>query len=264
MPSSTHPLTSYSPTLLALFRLYLRWYVWRSFSAVRLARNTTPAAFPDRPLIIYCNHPSWWDPALLLLALPNLLKRRGYGPMDAAELQRYALFQRMGLFGIELGTARGAAAFLRTATEILAQPDTCLVITAEGSFTDPRLRPIRLRPGIAHLARRLPEAVILPLALEYTFWNESKPEALLSFGPQVRPRAAKGVPTVAEWSQALESALTQTMDQLAAASATRNPANFIRLHAGTAGVGGPYDAYRRARAFAAGQPFTPRHEPGQQ
>ncbi len=263
MPPATDPLARYSPTLLALFRLYLRYYTWRSFSAVRLAQNTAPPPFPNRPLIIYCNHPSWWDPALLLLALPGLIRRRGYGPMDATELQRYALFQRMGLFGVEPATPRGAAAFLRTATEILTQPDTCLVITAEGTFTDPRLRPIRLRPGIAHLARRLPNAVILPLALEYSFWNESKPEALLCFGPPVQPAAETGAPpTLAQWQHALEAALAQTMDQLAAASITRNPANFTRLFTGTAGIGGPYDAWRRARAYAAGRPFTPRHEPG--
>ena len=263
MPPS-HPLKRYSPTLLALFRLYLRFYAWRSFSAVRLARGTAPPAFPGRPLIIYCNHPSWWDPALILLALPPLLRRRGYGPMDAAELERYALFQRMGLFGVEPGTKRGAAAFLRIATECLAGQDTCLVITAEGSFTDPRLRPIRLRPGIAHLARRLPDAVVLPLALEYSFWNESKPEALLRFGAPVRPVAPEGEkPTVAHWQHALEAALTDTMDALAAASAARDPAGFTRLFAGTAGVGGPYDAWRRLRAYAAGQPFSPRHEPGQ-
>ncbi len=263
MPPSNHPLSQHSPTLLALFRLYLRYYVWRSFSAVRLARNTAPPLFPGRPLIVYCNHPSWWDPALLLLVLPRLLARRGFAPMDATELQRYGLFRRMGLFGIEPGTARGAAAFLRTATDCLAQPGTCLVITAEGSFTDPRLRPIRLRPGIAHLARRLPEAVILPLALEYSFWNESKPEALLRFGPPVRPALPEGEqPTVANWQHALEAALTETMDSLAAASSLRDPAAFTRLFAGTAGVGGPYDAYRRTRAALTGQPFNARHEPG--
>ena len=263
MPAETNPLARYSPTLLALFRLYLRWYVWRSFSAVRLVRNTAPPAFPNRPVIIYCNHPSWWDPALLLLALPGLIQRRGFGPMDAAELQRYGLLRRMGIFGIEPATPRGAAAFLRTATDILAQPGTCLVITAEGSFTDPRLRPLRLRPGIAHLARRMPEAVVLPLALEYSFWNESKPEALLSFGAPVHPAVPDGEPTLAQWQHALETALTDAMDQLAAASATRDPAHFTRLFTGTAGIGGPYDAYRRARAYAAGQSFTPRHDPGQ-
>ena len=264
MPAPNHPLTQYSPTLLALFRLYLRYYVWRSFSAVRLARGTAPPPFPGRPLIVYCNHPSWWDPALLLLVLPRLLQRRGYGPIDATELERYGLFRRMGLFGIEPGTKRGAAVFLRTATQCLAQPDTCLVITAEGGFTDPRLRPISLRPGIAHLARRLPDAMVLPLALEYSFWNESKPEALLRFGAPVRPAAREGeTPSVADWQHALEAGLTETMDALAAASATREQAAFTRLFAGTAGVGGIYDAYRRARAYAGGRPFSPRHEPGQ-
>ena len=35
---------------------------------------------------------------------------------------------------------------------------------------------------MAHLARRVPGAVILPMAVEYTFWNESRAEALVRFG----------------------------------------------------------------------------------
>ena len=147
---------------------------------------------------------------------------------------------------------------MRIATECLAGQDTCLVITAEGSFTDPRLRPIRLRPGIAHLARRLPDAVVLPLALEYSFWNESKPEALLRFGAPVRPVAPEGEkPTVAHWQHALEAALTDTMDALAAASAARDPAGFTRLFAGTAGVGGPYDAWRPPARLCRGPTVQP-------
>ena len=57
-----------------------------------------------------------------------------------------------------------------------------LWITAEGSFTDARTRPVRLRPGLAHLARRVPGATIVPLALEYPFWDERTPEALCRFG----------------------------------------------------------------------------------
>ena len=70
---------------------------WRRFSAVQAgARDAAVQDFAGRPLVAYCNHPSWWDPALLLLALPHLLQRRGFGPMDAAELERYGLFRRMG------------------------------------------------------------------------------------------------------------------------------------------------------------------------
>ncbi len=179
--------------------------------------------------------------------------------MDAAELQRYGLFRRMGIFGIELHTTSGAATFLKTSRRVLENSQTCLCVTAEGAFTDPRLRPVSLRPGLAHLARLCPKAMFLPLALEYGFWNESKPEALLRFGPPVRPPQGKG--DVASWQRALEGALTDTMDTLAAESATRNPAKFFQLFGGTAGVGGIYDAWRRVRAAVGGPRFTAEHEP---
>jgi 1-acyl-sn-glycerol-3-phosphate acyltransferase len=243
-----------------LFRLYLRVLFWRRFDAVRVSRAHLPPASVGRPLVIYSNHPSWWDPALMLLALPKLFPgRRGYGPMDAAELRRYGLFRNFGVFGIEPGTARGAAKFLRVASGLLNAPDTCLCVTAEGAFNDPRLRPIHLRAGLAHLARRHPGAVFLPLALDYVFWNESKPEALMRFGTPVQPPASN---SVAAWHRALEESLTAAMDGLAAESSVRNPAVFKKLFSGTAGVGGPYDAWRWLRALVLRQDFSARHQPG--
>jgi 1-acyl-sn-glycerol-3-phosphate acyltransferase len=239
--------------------LYLHWYFRRRFEAVRVLSAVVPPQFAGRPLVIYCNHPSWWDPALMLLALPKFFPgRRGYGPMDASSLVRYRLLQSMGIFGIDTDSPTMAADFLRVAKSILSAPDSLLCLTAEGAFTDPRLRPIRLRRGLAHLARANTKAVFLPLALEYCFWNESKPEALMAFGTPVA--AAEGA-TMAEWNGLLESALTQTMDRLAAASARRTADEFRVVHRGTAGVGGPYDLWRRAYAAVQGASFDVRHEP---
>jgi len=239
------------------FGWYLRWYFYRRFHAVRLSRTGLPADIAGRPVIIYSNHPSWWDPALYILLATLLFPgRRGYGPMDAKALGKYGLFERMGVFGIALNSPRGAAHFLSTSLGILSEPGSILWITAEGEFTDPRRRPIQLRPGIAHLARRVPGAVILPLAVEYTFWNESKPEALVRFGPPIQ--SAGG--TVAEWTARLEAELTRTMDALGAESVQRDPALFQPLLRGQAGVGGIYDLWRRGRALVTGQRFDPRHE----
>src|SRR5207253_10605254 len=49
-------------------------------------------------------------------------------------------------------------------------------IAAEGQLTDPRVRPLRLRSGVGHLAARVRQAVLLPLALEYPFWEERTPD----------------------------------------------------------------------------------------
>ena len=254
------PLARRSRFLLAAFRLYLRWLFWRRFHAVRLARGGAWPDYAGRPVVLYCNHPSWWDPALLLLTLPHVLPgRRGFGPMDAASLERYGLFRRMGVFGVEPLSPKGGAAFLRTALAGLRQPGTCLCVTAEGAFTDPRMRPIRLRPGLARLARLCPEAVFLPVALEYSFWNESKPEALLCVGAAVQPRED----SVPDWQLALETGLGETMDRLAALSISRDAARFTRIAGGTAGVGGIYDVYRRVRSLARRQRFAAEHEPEQ-
>ena len=248
------PFAARSPTLLALFRAYLHVFFWRRFSGVRLSRGCIPHDPVGRPVVVYTNHPSWWDPALIMLVSPKLFPGRiGFGPMDAEALARYGLFRRFGAFGIEHG-ARGAAQFLRTACAGLAEPRAIMWVTAEGGFTDPRARPLSLRPGIAHLARHVPDAVFIPAALDYMFWNEARPEALLRFGPPL---------DVAHFTaEDAAAALTAAMDGLAEDSATRDASRFVTLLHGAGGVSAIYDTWRRARAYSRGRAFDPRHEPG--
>ena len=68
----TDPLAARSERAFRAFGWYLRWYFWRKFHAVRLSRAGVPEAAPDRPLIIYSNHPSWWDPAMYMLLCGRL------------------------------------------------------------------------------------------------------------------------------------------------------------------------------------------------
>ncbi len=251
------PLARRSAFLCRLFGWYLGWLFWRRFNAVRVARAGLPVLPAGRPLIICTNHPSWWDPALFILLQSRLFPgRAGYGPMDAAALGKYGLLERMGVFGIELESRRGAQQFLEISGQILSRPESVLWITAQGAFTDVRSRPIRLRPGIAHLVRRTPGAVVLPLALEYSFWNEGKPEALVRFGA---PIVASGAQGVADWVAVLEAALTETSDALAADSLRRDGRLFVRLIRGSAAVGPIYGAYRRLRALATGQALDVSH-----
>jgi 1-acyl-sn-glycerol-3-phosphate acyltransferase len=258
MPDPADPLAARSEVLFRAFGLYLRWYFWRHFQAVRLSRAGLPRIPEGRPVIIVTNHPSWWDPALFILLTNSLLRDRiGFGPMDARMLGQYGVLRRMGVFGIDLASARGAAQFLAASLRILSEPRAALWITAEGHFTDPRTRPVRLRPGIAHLARRVPAAVLVPFALEYTFWNERKPEALGRFGPPIEAGRHRDV---AGWTATLEAALTCEMDALAAESAARDRALFVPILRSAGGVGGVYDLWRRGRAMVQGRPVRLAHE----
>jgi 1-acyl-sn-glycerol-3-phosphate acyltransferase len=245
-----------SPLLCRFFGSVMRRQMQRHFHAVRIARAGRPDLPRGRAAIVYSNHPSWWDPALFMVLGSTLLRdRRGYGPMEAAQLERHGFMRRIGVFGIEPGTRRGAADFLRTSRAILADPQSVLWITAEGAFADPRPRPLRLRPGTAHLMARLEGIVAIPLALEYPFWTERLPEALCRFGEPLH----SGAGSVASWQTRLEQALAGTMDALAIDAIARQPDRFEVILRGRSGVGGVYDAFRRARAAARGQRFQPEH-----
>jgi 1-acyl-sn-glycerol-3-phosphate acyltransferase len=247
-----------SPLLLSMFGRYCESYLARHFHATRLSKTQRPdpVAVRDKPLIVYFNHPSWWDPLVCMqLALRLFPERRHFGPIDAGALTKYRFFERLGFFGVEPGTARGARRFLAVSQEILARPDTALWIAAEGRFTDPRERPVRLRSGIGHLASRIRNAVLLPLALEYPFWEERNPEALARFGEEV-PTGDADL-DAADWTPILEECLQSALDTLAAEALARDLSRFEVLLGGSAGGGGIYDAWRRLKARFHGERLRP-------
>lgn len=254
----TTGLPGQSTWLFNLFKRYCRGYLRRHFHSIRLARADWPMDPVGEPVIIAFNHPSWWDP-LIAMALSGLMPgRTNYGPIDARALGKYRFFQKLGFFPVEQGTRKGAISFLRTSEAILKAPNTSLWIAAQGRFTDVRERPVQLRPGIGHLVHRLDRCVILPLAIEYTFWTERLPEALARFGSPIRVDGGGKNPPE-EWVRLIEANLTATLDALAQDSQQRNADAFAVLLGGKAGVGGIYDLWRRFKAFVQGRQFVPEH-----
>jgi 1-acyl-sn-glycerol-3-phosphate acyltransferase len=221
---------------------------------VRLSKSQRldPAALHGKPLIVYFNHPSWWDPLICLRLAAGLFPDRShYGPIDAAAQGKYRFFEKLGFFGVEAGTARGARRFLSASQEILARPDTALWVAAEGRFTDPRERPVRLRSGIGHLASKIRNAVLLPLAIEYPFWEERSAEALARFGEEI-PTGDADL-DAADWTPILEEGLESALDALTLEALARDTARFEVLAGGSAEVGGIHDAWRRLKARFQGE-----------
>jgi len=247
-----------SPFLWGVMARQFTAYLGRHLNALRVARWGELVA-DGRPLVIYSNHPSWWDAVLyIVLARTVLPGYASFAPIDAAMLEKYRFFARIGAFGLDLESRRGAVEFLRRARAILAQPEHALWITAQGSFQDVRARPLALRPGIAHLPEHAADAIFVPLAIDYCFWSERGAEALVAFGP---PLAAAELATLTrpERLARLEQALGTTMDQLAADAISRERERFRALVEGRQGVGGVYDLWRRLRARLHGERFQPGH-----
>jgi len=105
-----------------------------------------------------------------------------HAPIDSVAVEKYAFFKKLGFFGVERNSARGARNFLRVARELLRRGDTLLFMTPQGRFADVREPRLDFEAGLGHLFRKSSGVVFLPLAVEYTFWEEQHPEVLIRFG----------------------------------------------------------------------------------
>jgi 1-acyl-sn-glycerol-3-phosphate acyltransferase len=233
-----------------------------SFTALRVPHWGLPHVPEGRPAVILMNHPGWWDGVLVMLLMRRFfLERPGFTPMDAAALEKYRFMKRLGVFGIEQNSARGAVRFLETARRVLEDPRHMLWMNAPGRFADVRERPVPLAPGVTRLAEIAPDALIVPTAIEYTHWSEKRAEALVAFAPPLDARELAALEREPR-TEAIRAAHAAVMDRLAADAISRDPARFLTAVAGRQGMGGLYGAVQYARALLRGERHDPRHDAG--
>jgi 1-acyl-sn-glycerol-3-phosphate acyltransferase len=255
------PVGRYDPRRMAFFHFIFARFFRKHMRAVRVAKWGMPGAYGGRPLVVFANHPGWWDGvAFMLLSQALFVPRRMYIPMDKAALDRYPFMRRIGVFGIETGSPRGAIAFLKVAKDVLGVPDRMLWMNAPGRFADVRERPVPIAPGMTRLPEIAPDALFVPLALDYPFWTERKAEMLCAFGEPIEGQTLQAMDRDAR-AIALSEALGATMDRLAGDAIARDPVRFETLLRGREGMGGIFQTWRRIVAAARGQRYDPRHDP---
>jgi hypothetical protein len=236
------------------FSRYALRMLRRNFDVLQVLDGVGETVGAHEPLLVFSNHPSWWDPlagvAVVRGCFPD---RTPYAAIDSAALEKYGVFKRLGFFGVEPGRAAGARALLRVAETVFAQPRSLLWLTAQGEFQDVRERPVVLKPGVAAVAARCPEAVCVPLAFEYVFGPERLPEIWVWLGEPLRGER-RGLTDCARSLEAVQ-------DRLAERVKSRDSTGFRVLVRGGSGAGGIYDLCRRAACWLRGRPFDPRHLP---
>jgi 1-acyl-sn-glycerol-3-phosphate acyltransferase len=247
-----------SRSAIGLFSIYLRWYLGRHFHSVRVA-NAGRLPAQAQPLILFANHASWWDPLIgMLLAQAMLPEREHYAPMDETALEHYGIFQSMGFFPVDNASVRGAAQLLRAGSEVLSRPGAVLWITPESQFQDVRKRPVVFRPGLGALMSRSGRLTCVPIAMEYVYWTERLPEALVNIGEPLE--IADGTMEEPQtWTNLLSYAMSATLDELAMLAIERDPEAFEMLLSGAGGVGGVYEMWKRITCAMMGRRYHHDH-----
>jgi 1-acyl-sn-glycerol-3-phosphate acyltransferase len=237
-----HALELPSEAILRPFNLYLRWYLRRHFHAIRIANLASLSQQLDAS-IVYVNHASWWDPlTCMFLARRIFPAHTHFAPMDANALAGYPLLRKLGMFPVEQGALVGGKQFLRVSSQILNMKSSMLWMTPQGAFTDVRRRPVAFKSGLQGLMRRNSGAIAVPLAIEYTFWDDRLPEVLMNVGPAQRFDSSF---SAGEIQERLQNAMLSAQDHLAELALTRRAASFDTILSGRSGIGLFYDAWRR-------------------
>jgi 1-acyl-sn-glycerol-3-phosphate acyltransferase len=243
------------------FHRFLNRYLRKQFHAIGLASASRVETTIDKtqPLIVYVNHPSWWDP-LTAHFLNHVLfpDRQFYAPIDAKALEQYSVFSKLGFYGVASDTSRGAADFLQVSRGILATPGTSIWLTPEGRFADVRDRDSSLMPGLSHLCQSMSHGTVLPLAMEYVFWDEKLPVCLTLQGQMIRV-ADFANHSKSQWSEMLTDRLRSAQDELGQLAIARQSDPFDDLLVGHRGAGGAYDLMRRMKSRLSGRTFHAAH-----
>jgi 1-acyl-sn-glycerol-3-phosphate acyltransferase len=214
----------------------------------------------DVPVIVYANHPSWWDPLVAVTLHEARFGDRGfYAPIDAEAIKKYEIFRRLGFYPLQLNSRRGAVDFLERSKAILNAKSTAIWLTPEGRFTDARDHAQPLMPGLAHLVHRIDRVLAIPLALEYVYLNERKPCLLMRLAKPVDSQQFHDADK-ATVATKLEDAFRENQRQLAELVVARSLKPFSILKQSPRRPGNMYDISRTLKSWLFGRKADLKHE----
>jgi hypothetical protein len=176
------PYAAPRPLAVWAFARYFRSLFRRHFASARWAALDAPGGW-DRsvPVLFVSNHTNWWDGFFsCLLTLEWGL--RFHILMEAANLERYPAFRRVGTLPLRRDSRTGAWRDLQAAGGVL-RPGSALWIYPQGRRRPAAEMPWRLERGAALLALSHEGPLrICPVAFRYPFTSEQLPEALALAG----------------------------------------------------------------------------------
>lgn len=137
-----------------------------------------------KAVLFYTNHNNWWDGLLGYNIARRVMK--GRLRLMIEEMNRFPLFQYVGCFPVNKKSAQDAVKALKYAATTLKDPDINFWLFPQGIIRPPHYRPEIFQSGIAYLTESAVKNFgginLCPVAVNYTFLRQDKPEIVLEFG----------------------------------------------------------------------------------
>lgn len=167
-----------------IYSAYARRLIRKQFGSLQISGSGFPAT--ERLVIAYMNHSAWWDAVIPVHLSHDLYPRAIHALMEGEQIRKYPFFRHLGCFGPTEKTVADAKAVVEYATRVLtnAKAPAVFWIFPQGAILPSHI-PMEFRSGLARIAERLPDAVIIPVAVRYEFTKNEKPDCFVRIGEPV-------------------------------------------------------------------------------
>jgi hypothetical protein len=161
-----------------------------------------------RPVILFANHHYWWDGYLGYWLI------RAWGRRMVVWMESYRRFPPFGAIGAlpfppDDPMAR-ARTVKRSVQALRTEPATALLLFPEGTLHGDTERLLPFQRSLHWLACRVPQAMLLPLAIHIEPSYHQYPRAFLSVGAPFQSASTDETAWLAEAAGAVETLLRQT------------------------------------------------------
>lgn len=212
-----------------IFAVYNRQLLKRRFHSFHVSGLDFLLNKPlNLPLIIYCNHSSWWD-GLLAFQLSRNANLNSFVMMEEKHLKRLFLFRRLGAFSVVREKPKQALQSINYAARLLLDnPKRTLWIFPQGEILPNDLRPISFFGGLSKIIEKVKNCSVASLSMRYEFLGEYKPQIFVRIEkPENISIAAK--PEIKQMTADFAEKLTKNLDQLKTDVINQNFEGYINI-----------------------------------
>jgi chlorobactene lauroyltransferase len=197
-----------------IFSIYNRHLLSRRFSSIRV-KGLSYLLNKDAkvPLLIYCNHSSWWD-GLIAFQVSNKTRLDSFIMMEEKHLKKWPLFRRLGAFSVVRENPKEAYKSIAYASRLLnGDPKRTLWIFPQGEILPNDLRPLKFFNGVSKIVEKVKKCQVVALSIRYEFLGEYKPQIFVKISSpeliSVQEKACRK-----KVSEMFAERLTKNLDEL--------------------------------------------------
>lgn len=178
-PAATSPFWLWVADRFFYGMLENRFYAFRFKGAENFYRKD-----PDTPIILFAPHSNWWD-GIVGYTICNRIFKKEIRLM-VEELNRFPLLRRAGAFNVNKKSAQASMQAIKYSVDALGDTSAILYLFPQGIIKPPNYRPIEFQSGLTYIAekaaKKYGKVALLPVAVNYMFLRDNRPEILVEFG----------------------------------------------------------------------------------